>query len=71
MKQKVIKLTKKPKLPTYKDIIKSKMSYKEINENSSIKNSIQKIKKLNLIIYQITIQKYLFLNLMNYHQIYY
>ena len=46
MKQKVIKLTKKPKLPTYKDIIKSKMSYKEINENSSIKNSIQKIKKI-------------------------
>ena len=58
------------RLYNYGYYIKNKLNKKRQKEEEKMRKQMTP-KILNLIIYQITIQRYLFLNLMNYHQIYY
>ena len=48
MKIRLVRINKNAHSPSYKDIIRSKMSQKQINSNISIKNAIEKIKKIKL-----------------------
>ena len=48
MKIKLVRINKNAHSPSYKDIIRSKMTQNQINSNLSIKNAIEKIKKVKL-----------------------
>ena len=48
MKIKLVRINKNTHSPSYKDIIRSKMTHNQINSNLSIKHAIEKIKKVKL-----------------------
>ena len=48
MKIKLVRINKNTHFPSYKDIIRSKMTQNQINSNLSIKHAIEKIKKVKL-----------------------